>query len=146
RTVDPLPNLDRRIRQGDALLDPLDLVAGAGLDDVVDRVALDAAVRRALRAIPPLAERYLSADPDARPALQAEHAAAETRLARAWLDGIERRLVSRGREFAAAAAARDLFGELPARARRAESAARDVAGRLLELGRLRTALDDQGAL
>lgn len=146
RPVEPLPNLDRRIRQGDALLDPLDLVAGAGLDDVVDRVALDPAVRRALRAITPLAQQYLSADPDARPALQAELTAAETRLARAWLDGIERRLISRARELAAAAAARDLFGDRSPEARRAEIAARDVAGRLGELERLRAALDDQGAL
>ena len=146
RRVEPLPNLDRRIRQGDALLDPLDLVVGAGLDDVVDRVALDTAVRRALRAIPPLAHEYLSADPDARPALQAELAAAETRLARAWLNGIERRMISRARELAAAAAARDLFGDRSPEARRAEIAARDVAGRLGELERLRAALDDQGAL
>lgn len=146
RTVEPLPNLDRRIRQGDALLDPLDLVAGAGLDDAVGGVALDAAVRRALREIPPLAREYLSADPEARPALQRQLATAEASLACAWLDGIERRLVSRARELAAAAAALDLFGERPTDARRAEAAAHDVGGRLAELGRLRAALLDKGAL
>ncbi|HEX7118331.1 MAG TPA: DNA methyltransferase [Longimicrobiales bacterium] len=146
RRVEPLPNLDRRIRQGDALLDPLDLVAGAGLEDAVGRAALDAGVRRALRAIPPLAGRYLSAGPEDRPALQRALARAEASLAAAWLDGIERRLVARRRECVAQAAARDLFGERPASARRAEAVARDVDGRLAELDRLRSALDDAGAL
>ncbi|HEX6940755.1 MAG TPA: DNA methyltransferase [Longimicrobiales bacterium] len=146
RRVEPLPNLDRRIRQGDALLDPLDLVAAAGLEDAMGNIALDAGVRRALRAIPPLAGRYLCAGPEDRPALRRELVRAETGLAVAWLDGIERRFLARRSEWAAQAAARDLFGERPAAARRAEAAARDVDRRLAELDRLRAALDDGGAL
>src|SRR5690606_41583195 len=72
--VPPLPNLDRRIRQGDALVDPLDLVAwpdgAAGRPGGLPAVATDVTVRQAIRAIGPLAARYLTAGPEEKPGLQ----------------------------------------------------------------------------
>ncbi|HEX7090588.1 MAG TPA: DNA methyltransferase [Longimicrobiales bacterium] len=144
-TVPPLPNLDRRIRQGDALVDPFDLVGGAE-EGEWPRVPVDAAVRRALRALPPLAARYLTADPGEKPALQAALADAERGLARAWLDALGRRLERRRAELAAEAAGRDLFGSRPARALHAERAGALLDGRLAELDAVRAALDDAGAL
>src|SRR5690606_11901748 len=80
-SIPPLPNLDRRIRQGDALGDPLDLVAwpdgAVGGPGSLPIVAADATVRQAIRAIGPLAERYLAARPEEKPELQRRLARAE---------------------------------------------------------------------
>ena len=149
-TIPPLPNLDRRIRQGDALVDPLDLIAapdadtgrGAGLPVV----ATDPTVRQAIRAIGPLAARYLTAGPEEKPELQRRLAAAEVAVARAWLDALDRRLEALARELRADAASRDLFGERPPEARVAEAALKQTATRQAELGRLRASLEDAGAL
>jgi hypothetical protein len=143
----PLPNLDRRIRQGDALLDPLDLATGGpgGLSPW-DRAATDAAVRRALREVAPLATRYLSADPDEKPPLQRALRDAEVHLARSWLDAIARRLASRLAELRAEAEARDLFGERTPAGRTAEITCRALEGRAAEVAELARALDDGGAL
>ena len=167
--VEPLPNLDRKVRQGDALVDPIDLVAGAAVDgsalgstiaaatrpngavaaqrgEPLGAATLDPAVRRALRAIASPAERYLSAEPEEKPALRRELAAAEARLAGAWLGAVERRLHGLERELTARAEVRDLFGEQPAFARRAAEERGAVADRIAEIARLREALDDAGAL
>jgi len=143
--VDPLPNLDRRIRQGDALVDPLDLVGGENSDAPWSIVAGAAEVRRAAGAITPLAARYVTAEPEERIALRDALAAAEAGLARAWLAAIDRRLAVRAAELRGEADARDLFGERPASAHRAEAALRGVESRRGELARLRAALDDAGA-
>ncbi len=98
----PLPNLDRRIRQGDALLDPLDLGAPADADSDV---------RRALRELPELSARYLVSEPASRPALERKLAAAERSLARAWAAAQSKRLRRTAAELRATAADRDLWGE-----------------------------------
>ncbi|MBX6364345.1 MAG: hypothetical protein IRZ00_10800 [Gemmatimonadetes bacterium] len=141
--VPPLPNLDRRIRQGDALVDPLDLVgaaAGPGGPSV------DRAVRQAVRRIEPLAARYLGADPQERPQVQRELVQAEAALARAWLAGARARLERRLREARAAAAARDLFGERPAEAARAEAERASLERARAEIERLESTLETAGGL
>jgi len=148
--VPPLPNLDRRIRQGDALVDPLDLVAwpdgAAGRPGGLPAVAADVTVRQAIRAIGPLAARYLTAGPEEKPELQRQLASAEAELAGAWISALDRRLRAVARELRADAATRDLFGERPPEARAAEAALEQTSARLAELGRLRTSLEEAGAL
>lgn len=158
-TPEPLPNLDRKIRQGDALLDPLDLLGATGADGAIGSTtgaggSTDAAaaasrlpgVRRTLRAIAPLATRYLSAEPGERPALQRELAAAEIALARGWLAALHQRLTAEAAELRLAASTPDLFGELPPSAPLAESARRALEARVAEVDRLRQALEESGAL
>lgn len=149
--VQPLPNLDRRIRQGDALLDPLDLgtgpVTSTGTGGLPAYVAVaDPSVRQALRRIGPLSERYVGAGPDERPALARELADAEADLARGWITALERRIATHAAELRALAESRDLFGEPPAGAAQAARAWREAERRLAELRRVAAALEDSGAL
>jgi hypothetical protein len=102
--VPPLPNLDRRIRQGDALVDPLDIGA----------VTTPARLRPLLRALEPVAADYLGAGPETRGRLRRELQRLERQLARCWLDTLQRSVVIECRELEARAHDRDLFGE-PAR-------------------------------
>lgn len=146
-SVPPLPNLDRRIRQGDALLDPLDLgdafVPGTGPDGAA---ANDAGVRRALRSLAPAGRRYLEAEPAERDALKNELAARERELAGAWLAALDRRLGHRLAELGSDAAARDLWGAVPPSAAAARTALPAVAARRAELTALAAALEETGAL
>jgi len=139
--VPPLPNLDRQIRQGDALVDPLDLGAPDGV-----HFGSAAVVRRALREIEPLAIRYLAAEPSERPGLQEALAAAERTLALGWIEVLESKLRGRRADLGATAFARDLFGGRATDASRAEAAWREVETNMQELARLRSALYETGAL
>ena len=145
--VPPLPNLDRRIRQGDALVGPLDLMTeDEGIGSMWREAGWDHQVRRAVRAIEPLASRYLTAEPGEKQALQEALVAAEAALARAWLQALDRRMGRRLAELCAQAEARDLFGERPPEARRAEAARRALEARRAEIARLRESLDEAGVL
>lgn len=138
----PLPNLDRRIRQGNALLEPLEFAVGAEAGGAPwSGVAGDAGVRAALRRLAPLSARYVSVEPERRGELRAELRAAEMTLARAWLEAGERKASRAEAELRALAGERDLFGE-PGRAaldaaaalerRASQDAARRQIGRDLE--------------
>ncbi|MCI0436225.1 MAG: hypothetical protein L0271_21670 [Gemmatimonadetes bacterium] len=147
RPVVPLPNLDRRIRQGDALLDPLDLAMPGSRARAPDRAAaVDARVRQAVRALGPASARYVAAEPEERAALQRELAEGETMLARAWVDAIERRLERERADCVARAGERDLWGEPTRSARAAADALRRLESRCREAARIRRALDDARAL
>jgi hypothetical protein len=150
---EPLPNLDRKIRQGDALIDPIDLISDAGMATAPlgmkfpwNAASRDPGVRHALRAIPPLAARYLSADPEERPALQQVLVAAESELARAWLDATHQKLTTGIAELRTIASSPDLFGETPPTAPSAEAACRALESRADEVKRLRETLTESGAL
>ena len=134
--VQPLPNLDRRLRQGDALVDPFDLAA--------DHVA-DAQVRAARRRLQPLVQRYTTCDPEERLGVHRLVLRRERQLARAWLNALHARLDHDTRELRAQAAARDLFGERPLSASVAHARLADVEARVAELRRLRSALRDSGS-
>ncbi len=144
--VRPLPNLDRRIRQGDALLDPLDLAATetAPGDDWVP--ASDPDLRHALRALPAAARRYVTSDPKARPSARAGLARAEAALARHWVRALSARQSTWLRHFRAVAADRDLFGDKPRSARTAETACRRAEERLEELKVVARQLQEKGSL
>jgi hypothetical protein len=119
--VPPLPNLDRRIRQGDALVDPFDLgadVAGRPLD-----TGAPPELRRLLQSLEQVGSRYLSADPDTRPALRRELHQLETGVAKCWFGALEWRLHHQARELTARAGDCDLFG---ARAPHAVAAERQL--------------------
>jgi hypothetical protein len=136
REVQPLPNLDRRIRQGDALIDPLDLAAEA---------AASPAVRAARRALQPMVLRYTTCDPEERPAVHRQVSRCERQLARAWVAALGTRLSYRKHELRARMHARDLFGEIPADARQAGTELRDVERRFAELKRVQRKLRENGA-
>ncbi len=140
--VAPLPNLDRRVRQGDALLDPLDLeLPDARSFPGRTRIAL----QREIAAITPLARRYLASEPDERAGLQRALRERESRIARQWIDGwsgsaaLERPVLQRR------AAQRDLWGEPTTDARAATDALRRLEARAEEIERLSAALRESGA-
>jgi hypothetical protein len=144
--VRPLPNLDRRIRQGDALVDPLDLPHADGVDGLHHSPMADPDLRRALRAIGLAARRYLESAPGERSAARTALATAERALARQWVDRLARRQRDWARRLGAEAADRDLFGDVPAAARRALAALERVEHRRREMDQIARHLDEQGAL
>jgi hypothetical protein len=110
--VQPLPNLDRRIRQGDALVDPLDLgITGRALDTTAPP-----GLRDLVAGIGPMSASYLSASPAEKPGLRRDLEKLERALALAWLSTHTARLDWDARELAARATDTDLFGEPTAHA------------------------------
>lgn len=145
--VEPLPNLDRRIRQGDALLDPLDLATpGAGATTLDRAVSVDASVRRAVRALIAPSRSYTNAEPAQRAVLQRELAEGEATLARAWMHAIDGRLAHEQRLLEATRHDLDLFGEPTQAALLARFTLERVAARREEMRRLESALDDARSL
>lgn len=144
--VAPLPNLDRRIRQGDALIDPLDLLTPGAVRGADRGAALDADVRRAIRVLAPLGHSYLGAEPAARAALQDRLRAQEVALARLWLEALRARLEAALRTNRAAAGDRDLWGAAALHAERAARETERLQARLTETQRLLGELDDNAAL
>ncbi len=146
--VRPLPNLDRRIRQGDALVDPLDLgtlaIPGDGHPEW--HPLRDPELRRALRAVEPAARRYLDSAPEDRTRARGQLDRVEGRLARRWVEGARQAHTHRLRSLRARAEDRDLFGQVPTSARQAAAAAERVGNRLRELDAIDTALAEKGAL
>lgn len=144
--VRPLPNLDRRIRQGDALIEPLDLSLAD--PELVSSPApmSDPALRRAYRAVGPAARRYLDSSTDSRDLARQQLAMAERELARRWLDRAGRLQDHRLRRLRAAAGDRDLFGETPDHAHRARGALREAEGRAAEIADAARQLDLKGSL
>jgi hypothetical protein len=115
--VPPLPNLDRRVRQGDALLDPLDLLTADAADGGLRSAAAAASVRHAARALEAAAQRYITAEPETRPAVVRELRQLEATLAREWLDAARTHNRRQLREAEATASERDLWMQ-PTRAAR----------------------------
>ena len=145
--VQPLPNLDRRIRQGDSLIDPLDLAfASIRTGDASRSIARDSRVRSALRALQEPTQRYVTAEPVVRQQLAAELQRHEVNLARAWLDCL-REIAERSRlELSAAALEVDLFGERTHAAEEAEGRIHELVMRQHDLETLTRSLHDKRAL
>lgn len=144
--IRPLPNLDRRIRQGDALVDPLDLGAMDADASLHWHPLRDPELRRALRALEPAARAYVASEPEERALARARVQRAETRLARRWLDGVRGARERQRKQLRARAADRDLFGDVPEPARRAAASLGRVERRLGELDGIARRLDEDGAL
>lgn len=98
--VDPLPNLDRNVLQGNALLSPLDFLSAGRLD-----VYRDWAL--ALRARSETVERYRAASPAARPALMRRLRASDLAMAEAL---VSRSIEEDRRELERLRGQGDLFG------------------------------------
>lgn len=144
--VRPLPNLDQRVRQGDALLDPLELAArGDATAETWKAAALDAGVRRARRCLRAHVERYAFRGAESRAEARRRIARAEARLARRWIDASLKRVDAARRELHARSRTSDLFGSRESRARVRRELARLRTARV-ELGRLRVRLVDSFAL
>lgn len=145
--VRPLPNLDRRVRQGDSLVDPMDLAGrGDAAAEAWRAAALDAGVRRARRLMAALVREYASAGPAQRSRLRARLARCELMLARRWIGAALRRLEAAGAALRARARARDLFGARTfERHRLVAEVARNRSARH-ELRRLARRLRDEASL
>lgn len=109
--VPPLPNLDRCIRQGDALVDPLDIRAGAHAWSDARRL------RMIVRQLEPAGRQYVTAGPETRAALRRRLQRLETGLARAWINAALNGAGEQLAEMRVRATDRDLFGEPTAAAR-----------------------------
>jgi hypothetical protein len=136
--VPPLPNLDRRIRQGDALIDPLDI--GAALTGRALGTTARPELRPLLSRLEPAAREYITSGPDTRPALRRALAALEKRVARAWLDTLHRQIEYDVRELRARAADTDLFGAPTAAADAARTRLPALVTRLDEMRAFRDEL------
>lgn len=124
--VQPLPNLDRQIRQGDSLVDPLDLKHDVIVSDVRKRIA----------ELQSAAAGYVTSEPEQRPALQRTLAQGERRLARAWVGALQRRIAYEATELRAAAHEKDLFGSITSAAREARVRLEAVRQRHSDLRKL----------
>ena len=129
--VPPLPNLDRRIRQGDALVDPLDLAAAATGRPL--GMAAPAELRSLVARLEPASRQYVTSSPESRPALRRALQSLERRFARAWLDTLCRQMEHESRELRARAADADLFGAPTAGAVQARARLPTLTTRLHEL-------------
>jgi hypothetical protein len=146
-TVQPLPNLDRRIRQGDALIDPLDFaLSSSGAPDWSRSIAASPELRTALKRLRPAAQRYITAEPTTRDQLRCELQRLELRVAEAWLLTTRRVLQRERRELRAQQRETDLFGELTARAQEAVRQLEQVETRDNRLALLERELNEQHAL
>lgn len=142
----PLPNLDRRIRQGDALLDPLQALSQRAGMDVNARAVRSGPVRAALAVLAPLAAAYVDAEPDTRIQLRADLRDAERSLASAWLSGLHARLGRALRDAVATSESRDFWNEQTAAAVAAGRDVRALRRRVAESSALLQALDNSGVL
>jgi hypothetical protein len=140
----PLPNLDRRIRQGDALVDPLDLLLASRSGSGLQSAALRPEVRRAARQLVELSSRYGSADPAERLRLQLRLQRIELELASAWLAALRRHAEYDSAQARALAQERDLFGHLTRAARAARAALPVLARSVVNSAALLAALRDAG--
>lgn len=106
--VPPLPNLDHKIRQGDTLLDPLDLWT-SWMREVAGPPDLWTESRRGLRRLEALKTRYLNASGARKAGWSRRLRSKEREWARRILDRLEARAAAEIREFRALRRGRDLF-------------------------------------
>ena len=142
--VPPLPNLDRRIRQGDALVDPLDMPAAAAGRSL--GTSAPPTLRKLVSRLEPASREYVTSSPENRPALRRALHSLERRFARAWLDTLRRQLDHESRELRARAGDTDLFGAPTAAAIQARTRLPRLTSRLEEMRALRRDIRDARAL
>ena len=132
--VEPLPNLDGIVRQGDALLDPLGAARALGVPSLADAPA----ARRVAEARRSLFDARGLARPIAVRALQAE----ETQLARELLEAGVARCRAALADLTTAARGRDLFGARAGLSDPQQRRRRQLKGHLRYLRNARSELAD----
>ena len=131
--VPPLPNLDINIRQGDALIDPIDfLVQVAGLDDS----HLAARWSRAAGRLVARRDRYFHAAGSDKRRVARALRDAERDFALSFLSELAAQIDERRRDLQTAARSKDLFGARAGLDRRQRRAARSLKQRRREIGNL----------
>ncbi|MGH7545462.1 MAG: Eco57I restriction-modification methylase domain-containing protein, partial [Gemmatimonadota bacterium] len=143
--VPPLPNLDHKVRQGDALLDPLDLWR-SWMQGPTGALDLWAESRRGLRAIEGLKIRYLNASGVNKDRWSHRLRSQERAWARRLLDRLETRAAAEIREWRALSRGRDLFGRRVQLDLTQRAALRRVHRARRELRALARRLADEGDL
>lgn len=134
-----LPNLERRIRQGDALLDPLDLYATSGASST-GNVTHDAGLRQSIEDLTNAARSFLTAEPADKRAIAAGIVRLEREVATRWTDSHLLRLRRVEQDLRSTLDARDLFGERAGASHPLQEELNRVDARLIEAHRLRSQL------
>lgn len=143
--VPALPNLDHKVRQGDALLDPVDLWA-SWMAAPSASLNLWAESRRGLETIEGVKSRYLSASGAHKERWSRRLRSQERRWARRVLDRLETRAATEIREWLALGRGRDLFGRRVRLDAVQRAALRRVQRARRELRALARRLADEGEL
>lgn len=141
--ITPLPNLDRRIRQGDTLLDPFDLLRP-------DTNALPASHRTRLQHLAsemaPLGQRYLESDPLEREGLRRRLQRMEEGMADLCIEGWSAASLQMRPRLEERAAQRDLWGERTRDARAATDELRRLEQHRRDIEDLQARRHESGSL
>ncbi len=131
--VPPLPNLDINIRQGDALVDPIDFLIQLG---DLDHGGLASRWRKEVGQLVARRDRYFHATGAGKRRAQRALRHAERNVAVTFLGELAEQIGVRRRELQAAARSRDLFGKRSGLTRSQKKAAVTLKRRSGEIARL----------
>jgi hypothetical protein len=141
--VPPLPNLDINIRQGDALVDPIDFLFQLG---DLDQASLAVRWKREVIRLQARRDRYFDAGGATKRRLQRSLRHAEWRLACTFVAELIAAVDTRRADLTAAAHSRDLFGKRAGLTHSQKKAATRLKRRRDELSRLLRRIQDLGEL
>ncbi len=137
--VPPLPNLDLNVRQGDALVDPIDFVLQLGN---LDHGALAGRWRRAVKRLARRRQRYFRSAGPGKHSIQRSLHRTEAELALTFLGELAAQIDSRRRDLRAAARSADLFGRRSGLSRAQKRKAAGLRRRKREVSRLTRRIRD----
>ena len=140
-----LPNLERRIRQGDALLDPLELYA-ARPDARARQPAWDADLHQSIQDLTSAARSFLTAEPANKRTITGGIVRLEREVATRWTEAHLLRLRQVEQELRSTLDAPDLFGQRPAPSHPLQEELARVKRRLEEARSLRARLRRRNGL
>ncbi len=141
--VPPLPNLDINIRQGDALVDPIDFLFQLG---DLEHASLAVRWKREVTRLQARRDRYFDAGGASKRRLQRSLRHAEWRLACTFVAELIAAADARRADLRAAANSRDLFGRRAGLTHSQKKAATRLKRRRDELSRLLRRIQDLGEL
>jgi len=141
--VPPLPNLDINIRQGDALVDPLDFCIQLG---DFDRGQLASRWQKEVRRLARHRGRYFHATGTSKRRAQRNLQKAERDLAARFLAELSLQIDERRRELRSAARSDDLFGQRTGLSKSQKRSAVDLKRRKSEVSRLLARIQEAGEL
>ncbi len=141
--VPPLPNLDINIRQGDALIDPIDFLLRLG---DLDYGGLAGRWQRRLRRLAGSRVRYFRSTGAEKRRVARSLARSERELAVGFLSELSEQVEARRRDLRLAARSRDLFGSRAGLTRAQKRVAANLKRRKREIAQLLRRLRDHDAL